>query len=43
LPPPTIVDGENEYEVEKPFDSHMRYNHLEYLIKWIGYDLSDNQ
>jgi hypothetical protein len=33
-PPPTLVDGEDEYEVEAILDSRMRYNRLEYLVKW---------
>jgi hypothetical protein len=42
-PPPTLVDGEEEYEVEAILDSRMRYNQLEYLVKWKGYDESHNQ
>jgi hypothetical protein len=42
-PPPTLVDGEDEYEVEDILDSRMRYNRLEYLVKWKGYDKSHNQ
>jgi hypothetical protein len=42
-PPPTLVDGEEEYEVKKILDSRMRYNRLEYLVKWKGYDESHNQ
>jgi hypothetical protein len=42
-PPPTLVDGENEYEVEDILDSWMRYNRLEYLVEWKGYDESHNQ
>jgi hypothetical protein len=41
-PPPTLVDGEKEYEVETILDSWMRYNCLEYLVKWKGYDESHN-
>jgi hypothetical protein len=44
LPPPTtLVDGEEEYEVEAILDSRMRYNRLEYLLKFNGYDESHNQ
>jgi hypothetical protein len=44
LPPPiTLVDGEEEYEVEAILDSRMRYNHLEYLLKFKGYNESHNQ
>jgi hypothetical protein len=42
-PPPTLVDSEEEYEVEVILDSRMRYNRLEYLVKWKGYDESHNQ
>jgi hypothetical protein len=42
-PPPTLVEGEKEYEVETILDSWMRYNRLEYLVKWKGYDESNNQ
>jgi hypothetical protein len=42
-PPPTLVDGEEEYEVEAILDSQMCYNCLEYLVKWKGYDESYNQ
>jgi hypothetical protein len=36
-PPPTLIDGKEEYEVEAILDSQMCYNHLEYLVKWKGY------
>jgi hypothetical protein len=44
-PPPDLVDGVEEYEVEKVLDScrHGRGRKLQYLIKWIGYPDSDNQ
>jgi hypothetical protein len=42
-PPLTLIDGEDEYEVEAILDSQMRYNCLEYLVKWKGYDESHNQ
>jgi hypothetical protein len=42
-PPTTLIDGEDEYEVEAILDSRMRYNCLEYLVKWKGYDESNNQ
>jgi hypothetical protein len=42
-PPTTLVDGEEEYEVEAILDSRMRYNRLEYLLKFKGYDESYNQ
>jgi hypothetical protein len=42
-PPPTLVNGEEEYEVETILDSRMHYNRLEYLVKWKGYGESHNQ
>jgi hypothetical protein len=42
-PPTTLIDSEEEYEVEVILDSHMRYNRLEYLLKFKGYDESHNQ
>ena len=41
-PPPILIDGEQEYEVEEVLDSRMRYNRLEYLVKWKGYSVSEN-
>ena len=43
-PPPDLVDGEEEYEVEKVLDAkHKGTGHkLHYLIKWKGYPTSDN-
>jgi hypothetical protein len=44
-PPPDLVDGVEEYEVEKVLDScrHGRRRKLQYLIAWKGYPDSDNQ
>jgi hypothetical protein len=41
--PALPVDSEEEYEVEAILDSQMRYNRLEYLLKFKGYDESHNQ
>jgi hypothetical protein len=43
-PVPDLVDGEEEYSVEKILDSRKfgRRQHLQYLIKWEGYPDSDN-
>jgi hypothetical protein len=43
-PLPDLVDGEEEYSVEKILDSQKfgRGRHLQYLIKWDGYPDSDN-
>ena len=44
-PPPDLVNGVEEFEVEKVLDSrrHGRGRKLQYLIKWKGYPDSDNQ
>ena len=43
-PPPDIVDGEEEYEVEAIRDHcfHGRGRKLQYLVKWKGYPEADN-
>jgi Chromo (CHRromatin Organisation MOdifier) domain len=43
-PPPNLIDGEEEYEVEQ-ICSHQRWGcckTLQYLIKWKGYPKSNN-
>ena len=43
-PPPDLIDGEEEYEVER-IVNHRHYGksrRLQYLIKWKGYPESDN-
>jgi hypothetical protein len=44
-PPPDLVDGVEEYEVERVLDScrYERGRKLQYLIAWKGYPDSDNQ
>ena len=44
-PPPDLIDGVEEFKVEKVLDSrrHGRGRKLQYLIKWKGYPDSDNQ
>src|ERR1700761_7025424 len=42
-PPPDLIDGEEEYEVEKVLDSRRKRRRLQYLVKWKGYPDSDNQ
>jgi hypothetical protein len=43
-PVPDLVDGEEEYSVEKILDSRKfgRRQRLQYLVKWEGYPDSDN-
>jgi hypothetical protein len=44
-PPPDLVQGTEEYEVEKILDSrqHGRGHKIQYLVKWKGYPDSDNE
>ncbi len=43
-PPPLIeVDGEEQAEIEEILDSRMHYGKLQYLVKWLGYSVSDNE
>jgi hypothetical protein len=44
-PPPDLVEGEEEYEVETVLASRRfgRGKKLQYLVKWKGYPDSDNQ
>ncbi len=43
-PPPDLIEGEEEYEVEKVVNHRYtgRARTLQYLIKWIGYPEADN-
>jgi hypothetical protein len=41
-PPPLVeIDGEDEYFIEAILDSRIHRRKLQYLIKWVGYDLPD--
>ena len=44
-PPPDLIDGEEEYEVEEIVQSRKygRQHKVQYLIKWKGYPASENQ
>ena len=43
-PPPDLVDGEEEFEVEQILDMKQmgRGHKTHYLVKWKGYPTSDN-
>ena len=43
-PPPDLVEGEAEWEVERILAHryHGRQKKLQYLVKWLGYPESDN-
>jgi len=43
VPPPiTIVDGVEEFEVEKLLKSRSYHGHLQYLVRWKGYGPQDD-
>jgi hypothetical protein len=43
-PPPDLIEGEEEFEVEKILDAQQRGRgcKLHFLVKWKGYPMSDN-
>jgi Chromo (CHRromatin Organisation MOdifier) domain len=41
-PPPTVVEGEPQYEVESILDSRMHRGKLQYLVRWKGYGYEEN-
>ena len=41
-PPPDIIDGHEEFEVETILDSRLRYRKVQYLVKWKGYGIGEN-
>ena len=43
-PPPDLIDGEDEYKVEKIIDAKTRGRgrKMYFLVKWKGYPTSDN-
>ncbi|MGL5827975.1 MAG: DDE-type integrase/transposase/recombinase, partial [Angustibacter sp.] len=42
-PPPLLVDGEEQYRVEKILDSRVRYGKLAYKVRWEGYSDTHDQ
>ena len=42
-PPPDVIDGEEEWEVEAILDSRRKGRTTEYLITWKGYSDSENE
>ena len=43
-PPPMIeIDGEDQAEIEEVLASRMHYGKLQYLVKWLGYSVTDNE
>src|ERR1700749_790255 len=41
-PPPDIIDGEEEYEVEKIIDVRRRGRKLQFLLRWKGYSPAED-
>ena len=45
-PPPKLINGEKEYEVEEIINDHFtmkgRQSTWQYLVKWKGYPVSEN-
>jgi hypothetical protein len=41
-PEPEILEGDEVWEVEEILDKRIRYNKVEYLIKWFGFDTCNN-
>jgi len=42
LPPPIVVDGEPEWEVEEVLDSRWHRRRFQFLIKWKGFGREHN-
>ena len=42
-PPPDIVEGEEEYEIEAILAHRGKGQRRQYLVKWLGYPSSENQ
>jgi hypothetical protein len=42
MPGPTLIDGEEEYEVEEILDSKYIRGNLHYYVRWKGYPNSEN-
>ena len=43
IPPlqPVEIDAEEQWEVEEVLNARIKYQKLQYLIKWTGYDIPD--
>ena len=41
-PPPETIDGDEEFEVEEIIDERTFRRKKQYLVKWLGYPVSDN-
>jgi hypothetical protein len=41
-PPPELIDGEEEFEVEEIIAHRIKYRKKQYLVKWKGYSASED-
>jgi len=41
-PPPTLIQGQEEWEVEKILNLQQRYRKNKYLVRWKGYTQGDD-
>jgi hypothetical protein len=41
-PPPDLINGEQEYEIEAIIAHRKQGRQTQYLVKWKGYDSSEN-
>jgi hypothetical protein len=41
-PPPEVIEGEPEWEVEQILDSKFAHGKLQFLVKWLGWPDSEN-
>jgi hypothetical protein len=41
-PPSELIEGEEEYQVEEIIDERIFRRKKQYLIKWLGYPVSEN-
>ena len=41
-PAPIAVDGIEEYEIEKIIDKRRHHGKIQYLVRWLGYDSSED-
>jgi len=41
-PPPEVIDGEEEFEIQEIIDERTHHRKKQYLVKWLGYPASDN-
>ena len=41
-PPPTLIQGQEEWEVEKILNLQQRHGRNKYLVRWKGYTQGDN-